>query len=288
MKLLTLVQQLVGIVPPTNEEKRSIERLRAAIRALPTPEAGSSADGTKWLGYQRALRDTLLKRDPRHFLRSEVIANTMFHGAKEVELRTLEASPSWDKWRHVVTKDPFGSPPPYAPLPDIDGNSLHQLYSLSQLPNGADAVRNMHTVVEFGGGYGSMCKLIYGLGFTGRYTIYDLPEFLALQEYYFSNTGVPLSSIALVQEPGILAQHSNPDLCIALWSLSESPLELRQQVLAALGSPKQYLIAYQEHFSRLDNVAYFAQFVAERPEYRFMTAPIPHLPGNHYLLGTRI
>ena len=45
-------------------------------------------------------------------------------------------------------------------------------------------------IVEFGGGYGSMCRLVRKLGFKGRYVIFDLRPILALQKYYLGLHGV--------------------------------------------------------------------------------------------------
>ena len=47
-------------------------------------------------------------------------------------------------------------------------------------------------IVEFGGGYGSMCRLLHKLGFSGQYFIYDLPEFVALQRYFLKSIGMPV------------------------------------------------------------------------------------------------
>ena len=37
-----------------------------------------------------------------------------------------------------------------------------------------------------------MCRLFHQLGFSGRYVIYDLPQFSALQAFYLGSVGLPL------------------------------------------------------------------------------------------------
>ena len=42
-------------------------------------------------------------------------------------------------------------------------------------------------LIEFGGGYGSMCRLIKNMGYEVFYIIYDLKHLNLIQEYFLSN-----------------------------------------------------------------------------------------------------
>jgi hypothetical protein len=45
-------------------------------------------------------------------------------------------------------------------------------------------------IIEFGGGFGSMCRLVHALGFRGQHIIFDLPPVWALQRYYLRLHGI--------------------------------------------------------------------------------------------------
>jgi hypothetical protein len=45
-------------------------------------------------------------------------------------------------------------------------------------------VRGFDFVIEFGGGYGSLCRLFFNQQFKGQYVLFDLPPFSALQHFF--------------------------------------------------------------------------------------------------------
>ena len=149
-------------------------------------------------------------------------------------------------------------------------------------------VHSFRTICEFGGGYGSMCRIARSLGFSGQYLIFDLPEFSALQQYYL---GAISADVVTMSDPGqltsIAGRSERPRLFIAAWSLSESPAKVQQQVLHALASFDGFLIAYQDRFGEQDNKPFFESLPTKLLEISWKTVPIAHLPGNSYLFGWR-
>jgi hypothetical protein len=53
-------------------------------------------------------------------------------------------------------------------------------------------VKDHEVIVEFGGGYGSMCRLIYQAGYMGSYIIYDFAHLNLIQDYYLKSTCLKL------------------------------------------------------------------------------------------------
>ena len=53
-------------------------------------------------------------------------------------------------------------------------------------------IDTLELIFEFGGGYGSMCRLAHNLGFNQAYIIFDLQPFSALQNYYLSSLDLPV------------------------------------------------------------------------------------------------
>jgi hypothetical protein len=142
------------------------------------------------------------------------------------------------------------------------------------------------------------------MGFHGKYILYDLPQFTALQTYYLKSIGIPVYSfedfssidngVVCISDLGRLKQflggHFNKkrSLFIAMWSISEAPLRLRDLFLSLVEGFDAYLMAYQDKFGEVDNAAYFLNYMRLRQhDLNYLQWPIEHLSGNSYLVGIR-
>jgi len=248
----------------------------------------------EWLNYNKRLRDLILKENPCFFLNWDIIQSTMFCEPLFVEFDYLKKSDCWGKIRKGLKESPVGNPRPYRYYPDSSGNLVHHMYTLVNFLefhhlNFSEITGN---VFEFGGGYGSFCRMFYNLGFSGKYTIYDQPEFVALQEFYLKSIFEDPRSISYISYFGDLDRyftHENKlDIFIALWSLSECPIRFRSEILAKKCNPKYFLFAYQNKFGEIDNNKYFDDLILQNKRYRWVKKPIKHIPGNNYLYGVRI
>lgn len=287
---------------PTEEEQIRIGELRSGIRTLSPLDADNSIiSEQEWNRNRMKLRRNILARDPRNFLRWPVVLFTMFHDSKTEELDYLKSLSLWPAYSTALTENHVGHPKAYPAFLASSGNLIHHAYSFALLSERFPiTIAECKRIFEFGGGYGSSARLAYQLGFTGNYIIFDLPEFSLLQKYYLSsipelglnfNNNIHESKTAslattLAQAKEAIAGGSI-DIFLALWSLSESPIELREQVLVTIPEPSYFLIAYQEQFNTIDNVSYFKKFAAARLHYQWIDFPIAHLPGHHYLLGKK-
>ena len=163
--------------------------------------------------------------------------------------------------------------------------------------------KKLDFVFEFGGGYGSMCRLIYNLGFQGKYVLFDLPAFSALQKFFLKSIGITVHSFEIFKS----AQHGvhcisdleelkeilsndkeNNSMFIATWSISETPIELRNPVLSLALSFKAFLIGYQAQFGEVDNIGFFKDWTSAQDNVEWQDWQIEHLPNrNRYLVGKR-
>lgn len=288
---------------PTFDEAVRIARLRASFAALPPPEEDGAGTEQEWMRYRREVRSFIASRDPRLFIQWRLIASTMFFRGNDDELRYLQGLPASAGCMDAIAESPIGAPDRYPAYPQSSGNLIHHAYSIAQLEQAFDmSVRSLETVVEFGGGYGSLARYVYQSGFDGNYVILDLPEFSLLQEYFLTSltdlqlvverTGHPASrrAVSLMSSPSEYSSRlaGQPlDLFIATWSLSESPVPFRDMIMEITGAPKFFLIAYHEKFNGIDNRAYFEAFAANRNDYTWLEYPIKHVPTSRYLLGRR-
>lgn len=240
------------------------------------------------------MRSLLLTRPPYRFLRWKPIRATMnTSGAAYIplELAELQADPAWrTRWSKVLGENRTGSPqrgPRGARA--SSANLIHHLYHLMHYERATGlCVSDHRTIIEIGGGYGSLARLLLRLGFRGRLHIHDLPEFGALQRFYLTSVmeeeaNLHVDDLSFSDSAGDAPRDS--DLVIATWSLSESPVGVRDELMTVLGGASSYLFAYQHAFEGIDNRAWFGQFAGERSRYRWTDRDIPHLPGNSYLFG---
>lgn len=282
-------------------EKERILKLRKEISSLPSIQVDKAFSESEraWLENCIELRKQILWRDPRNFLQWGVVKRTMFHECKQAELDFLKELPNWNSLEAVLIEDPVGNPKRFSGMLTSSGNLIHHLYNVSQfLSVYPVSIQKMPQVVEFGGGYGSMARLFYKMGFSGRYVIFDVPEFAALQEYFLSSLDV---SVPVFRKPtkdrGVViltdiedfkkqCALDQIDLFIATWSISESPVELREIVLKAVENGRYWLIAYQKQFQDIDNVEYFKKHMSEG-QYNWKSFEIVHLPGQYYAFRSK-
>ncbi len=215
------------------------------------------------------------------------------------ELEFLMQEPNWrNRWAEAIKEHEVGQPQPFVSYRQSSGTLIHHAFTLCRFETLVRRqISDYSCIVEFGGGYGSLCRLISRLGFKGRYIIYDLPEFSALQRFFLPQVGVPVHSCENDQREGtyltssleslrkLLPNNRAGSLLIALWSISEIPIELREEFLATIGQCEAYLFAYQTGFSQINNVAYFRLYRSLQPTIQWYDVPLSHLPGNHYLIG---
>ncbi len=267
------------LASPTGRESELVEELKNTCRGIPllTTE-GLPGSLAAWTAYANSVRELILNDDPREFLRWRVI-QTMLFAANQAyvvrDLRFLRQRPDWkSRWRPAVQESPVGHPVPNVLLPSSSGNLIHQAYHLVQFENASGVpITEMNTIFEFGGGYGSMCALFHNLGFRGKYVIYDLPIFSALQTFYLKASGLTVLPVELFtsskygtvptsdreQLKNVLSSIHAPDraMFIATRSISEIPVPEREFFLSLLRPFDAFLIYYSHRYREVDNTEFF-------------------------------
>jgi hypothetical protein len=295
----------------TSKQATLIDALRNEIMSLPEIEASTDSEAEAiWLNNRKELRVQILTDDPLEFLTWDVVTGSMFVGNRlfvDRELDYLMKRHNWKTvWEPVIQEDPVGTPKRYNRDKRSSGNRIHTAYHLARFEAQTGlSVRESRLIIEFGGGYGSLCRLIHKLGFTGLYVIYDLPELVALQKFYLRSLSLPCidendTSNLTGQHRGIFctadinilrrmeSHAAGGPLFIATWSLSETTSSFRQEIISIpmIRSARAYLIAYQKYFEGIDNDRFFDAWRAKKPGLRWGHSEISHMPGNYYLFGT--
>jgi hypothetical protein len=258
----------------------NINELRQRVSQLPSP----LPDAGRWQYHAGILRQNILELDPSEFLTWPVVVSTMFVGdgsQLREEYTELRKCSNWFNYERAAREDHVGNPPISELAPGMNSNLLHQVYHLSRWEvSTGRRIKDLTSIVEVGGGYGAFAKVCRQLGFGGSYTLIDLPEFIALQEYYLSQT-CGTQRIDFVSDPKQLPTWT--DLLVANYSLSEMTPEERQPILNHVRTDN-YLLAFQETYDGINNDDYFANIpVNQSMAWRWMKAAC--MPTCHYLIG---
>lgn len=220
-----------------------------------------------WTLKRAEVRERVLRGDDlQDFLGWSLISATFFVGNAPYIVRERDAliqSGKWERWNLDILTEMNGH---------SNTNLINQAYHLHKWEETTGKrISKLKTIIEIGGGYGAMARVIRAAGFVGEYIIYDLPEFSLLQQFYLGYFGVEATFKDNV------AQRSRADLLIALWSLSEMPPSEREKYLAIIKA-RHNLIGAQYDFEDTDNNRYFKDS-GMRQEH------IDHLQGDFYLFS---
>lgn len=144
-------------------------------------------------------------------------------------------------------------------------------------------LQNAKKIVEIGGGIGDMADIINKLGFTGEYIIYDLPEVGKIQNWYHDQLGH-----TNIKHTSNMENLEDADLVIATWSLTEMPIDLRNDVVSKLVGSKNWLVAYSKEIFGLDNESWITDsFIPAFDNHTIETTEIPFMDwdgGTRYLI----
>ena len=177
---------------------------------------------SEWINFENQVQDTA------HFLRQPAVLHTMFQSDSTLFQKELMYIRENNKDYLELFENPtqHGSPV----LFNIGGevynpNDIHHLYHLCRYENAMGKIENPIKVLEWGGGYGNMCKvmhMVYG-DLIDSYTIVDLPKFTTISERYVSNVCETANHHHLSVEDFEDKLESKYDLFLSTWALSESP-----------------------------------------------------------------
>lgn len=222
----------------------------------------------KWVEHLRAFR-AHIKNDPlSEFMMWSTTKATMqvddvvpFADAMH---RAIKESDFWDAFYSIAYDEKFSGV--YKKAYGTNPNRIVQLAHLNEFfkRKRPPEISLYDSILEIGGGYGSLADIIYRMLYFGEYRIVDLPEVSFLQEYYLGETQ-PDKRIKFMQvyEGRFPVLPEKVDLLIGIASLSEMPIALRKALLGMVEF-RNALILFQETFFGVDNLAYFKELERDR------------------------
>ncbi|MBM4043369.1 MAG: hypothetical protein FJ290_33190, partial [Planctomycetes bacterium] len=134
-----------------------------------------------WLARTREAQAALWPRPSNAFLKEPFIRQTMAVESRELmarELSFLEERYSVQLLRQLLMEDVVGTPTILSPRYLTSGTSVHHFcHAASYEVATGVSLRGLRSVVEWGGGYGDMAKLLLRMNPSLVYTIVDIPIF---------------------------------------------------------------------------------------------------------------
>jgi hypothetical protein len=161
-----------------------------AIRALPPPDPGSGATEW-WAGICSDIRRNALAGNREWWEWEGIQKGGIWPGPVGYcaqRLPCLMADPEWTtRWLPAL---PDGLPSSIA-LPGCSSAAIGHAARLLRFEQATGSrIAGYDFVFEFGGGYGSLARIAFALGFKGKYLVHDLPELAALQRMCLGERGL--------------------------------------------------------------------------------------------------
>lgn len=255
-----------------------------------------------WNDYNLKLEKVFLPYPNFSFLENNLIRGTMFMNVgghmQKKELDLLEDRFSKNTLCYLLEEDYVGKPFLSNSKYLTSHNSIHHLYHICRFLNKTDCnFDKISTIVEWGGGYGNMIKLLGRLNALSNktYIIIDTPLFSCIQWLYLSTIlgsdcinvltnekkdiesgKINLVTLGLLKDIDICA-----DLFISTWGLSESSKYSQDFVVSNKWfNSKHLLLSYQINSKKLphaERIEELAKGLAASIE------KIDFLPDNYYV-----
>jgi hypothetical protein len=211
------------------------------------------APGYDWSSWVASVRRSFAAGVPVNFLGHPTLRHTMVYsrrgGLRNTNFRTRFVHDVYgdDATRRLLREDAAGRPV----ITDLryltSANRAHHAMHLAAYKRtcGHD-FWDVSSVIEWGGGYGDMARLIRRMKSGVTYSIVDLPEIAALQYVYLAaiegedavhvvvpDTGLPVNGkinlISAYDMPRI-AERWNADAFVSTWAITESPAEAQTSI----------------------------------------------------------
>lgn len=253
-----------------------------------------------WKSFNTKLEKSLLPLPPFSFLNDPTIMVSMFATAggkwMKKELNFLEEKISKKTLKEILEEDYVGEPLLLNSSYLTSHTVIHHLYHLVKFIDVTKIkLENINTIVEWGGGYGSLIRILKKINSKKTtYIIVDTSFFSCLQWLYlttiFGEKEVNLllspkdkikkDKINLLPLPFLKNHKINTDLFISTWALSESSKYSQDFVLKSnwFGA-KHLLLAYQDNPTGLFNPSRIGELAKDKGA---IIEDMEFLPGNHY------
>jgi hypothetical protein len=256
--------------------------------------------------FSQKILDLILQKKLTNFLQRSFIQQMFFvHNRFFLIFYLLNFffSKKWDFWKKILKESSVGNPVRYIFYPISSGNKIFQTYHLKKFEDFyGDDLKNFDVILEFGGGYGNLAHTFCKLNKKIKYIIFDTFEVNLLQYYYLKKNNLNPSlqflssnNIFLVNNLNILKKTIEKiklmpnKIFIANWSLSEVPMNLRNDLNYIFDVFDFQLISFQKHFESINNFDYFSNIKNNNKKKNRVSSflEVEFIKNNYYLFSKK-
>jgi hypothetical protein len=203
-----------------------------------------------WELWRRDIKNNFSKNLPIYFLHNHIISKTMVFGLRKYQKNKLLLIESCFQNEYVKTmlRESFIGFPIISNLKYLSSeNTIHQAFHLSSYYNLTNKnFVDSQRIVEWGGGYGCLARMVKKINPKCTYIIMDLPELSVLQYVYLSsifgqnevnfitkNLEIEEGKINLISSDYFMSldKEIKTDTFISNWALTESGKDYQNYVL---------------------------------------------------------
>lgn len=255
-ELLYRVNRVLGsLVKPNSEQASRFLNLAVQydqiLQQVIKIDFGDKYDtGTyDWNDWRAEIRNTFSKSLPMDFLATPLLVETMVFGSTaklREKVQVLEGVYEKKLLKLLLKESLVGKPKLSLIRYLTSANTVHQASHLATYKINTDKdLIHSNTILEWGGGYGCLARMVKQINSNCTYTIFDLPEFCVLQYIYLSsifgnenvviikNTDqISIGKINLLPSNSILNYgcEYSAETFISNWALTESALKYQKLV----------------------------------------------------------
>jgi hypothetical protein len=203
----------------------------------------------EWDRWRKELGLKFSQNLPIYFLHNKLISGTMVLGAtvnQKNKLKVIQKNYKPELIKKMLKESAIGCPKISNFNYLTSENSIHQSFHLSSYKQYTTKdIADSQTIVEWGGGYGCLARIVKNINPTCTYIIMDLPELNALQYVYLSSIfgtesisyncnqyEIQTGKINLISSDFIMFLNKSikVDSFISNWALTESGLDYQSYV----------------------------------------------------------
>ena len=218
---------------------------------------------TQW---DKMLKDFVAEyyNSPDDFLRHQTIARTVHPNcqglAAEYYREMLHDSFFNTKLLKGMNDSSIGNPQKFNGKPSCSPLSVQHTYHLNLMYNKMNVFipdNKITHVVEIGGGYGNLCRLIHEYGYNGKYTIIDFPEIGKIQKDFLHKHSIDSVEFSELDMEQIKPSEEDVSILIATFSINEMPMETREMIEPYYKDYDYLFFAHNTSFDGINNMEYF-------------------------------
>lgn len=205
-----------------------------------------------WVNFQTEIESELHSM-PHNFLRGNTIAKTLHPSQHSSNIEYFKASgPMLAYVTDPKIGEPSLGPTGYSQASLQCGYYIQLMKTFLNLD-----FKDIEHIVDIGGGYGNMYRVLKNMGYNNKYQIIDFPVMHKLQQHFLTNVFPDISNLEQIPLDMEKAKPIGKSLLIATHSINEMPLSSRSVIEPYYSNYDYIFINHNYDFVGINNVDYF-------------------------------